>query len=49
MPTIIKPCTCIHPFQDQLYGPHQRVHNGPDPNPKESFRCTVCNTTTSKK
>ena len=40
METIVKPCSCIHEYQDETYGKGMRVFNvrmgGKPP------RCTVC-------
>ena len=33
---------CVSPFQDQRYGPGQRVHNPQGGKNEGAFRCTVC-------
>lgn len=41
----IKTCTCWHKYQDEKYGPRQRVHNQTPPKTKggpPGWRCTVC-------
>lgn len=38
MTTKIITCTCIHDYQDRLYGLGRRVHNAT----KTGYRCTVC-------
>ena len=38
--TLIKPCTCVSAYQDQKYGPGNRVHNATKDNKR--YRCTVC-------
>ncbi len=43
--TNILTCTCTHAFQNDRYGPFQRVHNyAPKSNAgsKKAWRCTVC-------
>ncbi len=38
-------CTCDHTYQDERYGPKQRLHNLKSKDlPQESWRCTVCGT-----
>ena len=41
----IKKCTCIHKFQDKVYGEGMRVHTpiNSDSNTYH-YRCTVCKT-----
>lgn len=40
MTTVVKKCTCTHPYQDKKYGKGLRVMNS---NKKgDTFRCTVC-------
>ena len=36
--TVIKSCTCSHPFQDRRYGKRKRVHNVQ----RDKNNCTVC-------
>ena len=38
--TRIMQCSCQHPFQDQRYGPSQRVHN--HTTTPAGWRCTIC-------
>ena len=40
--TKILPCSCSHPYQDEIYGKGNRVHNWA--RKKEAWRCTVCGT-----
>lgn len=42
--TSIKPCTCVHAFQDKMYGHGMRVKNlmGNKENTSPKWRCTVC-------
>ena len=42
MATIILKCTCTHEYQDKLYGPGRRVHNGCKMLTGHGHRCTVC-------
>lgn len=37
--TELKPCSCIHEQQDEMYGIGMRVHNSRE---ESGFRCTVC-------
>jgi len=41
---IIKPCTCIHEYQDSIYGKGNRLYNhAPAKGLKpRRYRCTVC-------
>ena len=41
---MILQCTCIHPYQDKLYGRGKRVHNQMQRSGGASikYRCTVC-------
>mgnify|MGYP003985295631 FL=1 len=41
---MIKKCTCKHKFQDEKYGPNQRVHNFALKGNQghAGWRCTVC-------
>ncbi len=43
---MILKCTCSHKYQDQKYGPGQRVHNPSKGNNDQDVRwtCTVCGT-----
>lgn len=44
MKTKIKPCTCVHKFQDETYGTSQRVCNLKEKDRKPSgWSCTICN------
>lgn len=43
MPTLIRPCTCKHPAQDRIHGPHNRVMNLTTKG-NEIWRCSVCKT-----
>jgi len=45
--TLIKPCTCVHAYQDEKYGKRNRVHNT-TVSTAHDHRCTVCNKTTKK-
>ncbi len=42
--TRILPCTCIHPFQDKMYGAGLRVHNLAEKKSQGNpgWGCTVC-------
>lgn len=44
--TSVRPCTCIHVFQDKQYGRGQRVHNfalkAKEGSAKGAWRCSVC-------
>lgn len=42
--TIIKECSCMHEFQDKLYGKRKRVHNAlkKGSGGQQKYRCTVC-------
>ena len=42
MNTIIRPCACIHEYQDKQYGKGMRVHNLRGPKHKDEAFCTVC-------
>ena len=39
---MILPCNCKHEYQDEHYGPGQRVHNKCIKDRKIKYRCTVC-------
>ena len=39
---MILKCTCQSKYQDQCYGPGQRVHNKCTKDQKTKYRCTVC-------
>jgi len=43
---MILQCTCIHPYQDKLYGKGKRVHNQMQRSGGGAikYRCTVCKT-----
>lgn len=42
--TAVKPCTCVHPFQDERYGKGKRLMNSTqkEEGNAQVFRCTVC-------
>lgn len=43
--TVVLPCSCFHPGQDERYGKGNRLHNcGPKSSPSKGngARCTVC-------
>lgn len=40
--TIVKDCTCRHPFQDERYGSGKRLMNRSQKKDKQFARCTVC-------
>jgi len=43
MATKILFCDCVHEFQDEKYGKHQRLHNSTlDDKKRPPWRCTVC-------
>jgi len=42
MPSDIKKCTCVHPFQDERYGHGNRVHNQAVKDRTVRWRCSVC-------
>lgn len=42
--TKIKPCSCVHDYQDTVYGKGMRVHNEMASKDPSKFRCTVCGT-----
>jgi len=42
VPTEVKKCTCIHKFQDEIYGVGRRVHNQSLKDRTVRWRCTVC-------
>lgn len=41
---VIRPCDCTHPYQDDVYGKGQRVHNPKKAvvGTKPRVTCTVC-------
>lgn len=41
--TAIKPCNCVHTYQDTRYGEHNRVCNSYGKDRIKGFRCSVCN------
>lgn len=46
MASVVKPCDCVHEFQDKQYGKGIRLFNeGKD---GKFFRCTVCKKTKNK-
>jgi len=44
MPTKIKECVCVHPYQDSKHGKNMRVMNQKKAAGKESkgYKCSVC-------
>lgn len=44
MPVVILYCACAHAYQDEQYGPGQRVHNTVSAKNGKG-RCTVCGAT----
>jgi hypothetical protein len=41
-PLEIRPCICIHAYQDRVYGKGQRVHNLSQGGKRSTATCTVC-------
>jgi hypothetical protein len=43
--TVVKPCSCVHKYQDEKYGKGKRVHNIKTARKNNSTMvCTVCGT-----
>jgi len=39
---VIMYCSCIHSFQDRMYGPSKRLMNQTIKSDGHIYRCTVC-------